>query len=181
MKVSVGSLVPSLIVGTRTTTWSTGVFAGTVIVAVPSGPTVTGSKVLPPSKLTFGAPVSSPGVAGLVWPVGSPSLSLTTVGVVLSLLSLTTKSRSPPSAAVGLLTSITFGVSSSGVTPGGTLPVPSSLMVPVPELPSVALTASLSTRLKNSLFSKVSSSRMGTSMTLLVSPGAKVTTPERAS
>src|SRR3990167_3018697 len=88
VKVSVGSLVPSLIVGTRTTTWSSGVFAGTVIVAVPSGPTVTGSKVLPPSKLTFGAPVSSPGVAGVVWPGGAPSLGLATVGGGLALGSL---------------------------------------------------------------------------------------------
>ena len=164
--VSVGSLMLSSTVGTRTMKLL--LPAGTVTV-VP----VIGLKVRPPSKETSGAPVSVPSVA-----VPEPGTTEITCGAAEALLSTTWKSRLPPSATVGLETLRTCGVSSVGVTPGGTLPLPSSTMVTVVTgLLTLVLTGLLSSSVKVSAPSKTVSSMTGTVMVLEVSPGAKVSVP----
>ena len=115
--VSSPSLMTSSTVGTRTVKLVTP--AGTLTV----GP-ATAVQVAPPSKLTsIGVPVSVPSV-----PLPSAGVSVTVVGVLLGWLSVTTKSRSPPSLTLGLLTPLTCGRSSLAVPPPGSAR-PSSTMV----------------------------------------------------
>ena len=115
--VSSPSLMTSSTVGTRTVKLVTPAGTSTV------GP-ATGVQVAPPSKLTsIGVPVSVPSV-----PLPSAGVSVTVVGVLLGWLSVTTKSRSPPSLTLGLLTPLTCGRSSLAVPPPGSAR-PSSTMV----------------------------------------------------
>ena len=116
VSVSVGSLIGSFTVGTRT--MKPVAPGGTVTV----GPAI-GAKVRPPSNDTSAGWVSVPSVA-----VPEAGVSVTVVGVVLGWVSATAKSRLPPSATVGLETLPTCGVSLS-LPPG---PVPSSRIVPRP-------------------------------------------------
>ena len=124
VRVSLPSLMPSAMVGTRTTIALAGVLTGTVTVMVPSMAAGTSWKVCPPSRDTSTRPVSLPTVAVPLF-----SCSTTCVGApVGGLLSVTRKSRLPPSVTVGLLTPLTVGrggastcsVKNSGcVTPTG--------------------------------------------------------------
>ena len=167
--VSVGSLMLSSTVGIRT--MKLVLPAGTVTV-VP----VIGVNVTPPSKETRGALVSVPSVA-----VPEPGTTEITCGVVETLLSTTWKSRLPPSTVLGLETLLTRGVSSVGITSGGTLPLPSSTMVTVVTgLLTLVLTGLLSSSVKVSAPSKTVSSMTGTVRVLVVSPGAKVSVPVMA-
>ena len=82
-------------------------------------------------------PVSTPSV-----PVPSAGVRVTVVAVVLGWLSVTTKSRSPPSLTLGLLTLVTCGRSSLAGPPGSVRPSSTMVLVtlPVPMLaPPVAL------------------------------------------
>ena len=108
-------------------------------------------------------------------------VSVTTVGVVLGLVSVTAKSRLPPSVVVGLDTVPTLGVSLSGGLPGGGGAVPSSAMVDS-TLPvvMVALLGVFSATVKVSLPSNSASLVMATVMVCVVWPGAKVSVPEVA-
>ena len=135
--VSLVSGFESSTVGTRT--MSVSLPGGTVTL-----PSVTGTKVLPPSKDTSIGPVSVPTV-----PLPERGTSSSTVGVVEVWVSVMVKSSGWPSCATGLETVPTCGRASPGVTPGGTVPVPSSRMVAWPiGLGRPALTGSLSFRLK---------------------------------
>jgi len=82
---------------------------------------------------------------------------------------------------LGLETLLTRGVSSVGITSGGTLPLPSSTMVTVVTgLLTLVLTGLLSSSVKVSAPSKTGSSMTGTVRVLVVSPGAKVSVPVMA-
>ena len=131
--VSAGSPISSTRAGMRT--MNEVAPAGTSTLAP-----ATGAKVAPPSKETSAAPVSRPSVA-----VPDAGVSVTVVGVVLALVSVTAKSRLPPSGAVGLDTLATRGRSSS-VPP---VPPPLSRMPPIPRPSAMpAFTGALSVTLK---------------------------------
>ena len=69
---------------------------------------------------------------------------------------------------------LSAGVSLSTPPP----PVPLSRIVPMPvPSPTVAFTATPSSTLKNSLFSKIASFRIGTVIVCVVAPGAKFSVP----
>ena len=162
---SVGSPSVSGVLGTRTMKLVAP--AGTLTV----GPAI-GVKVVPPSNDTSAGWVSVPSVA-----VPEAGVSVTVVGVVLGFVSVTVKSRLPPSTMVGLVTVPTAGASLL-VPP---VPVPSSTIVVVDvAVPSVAPLGADRFTVKVSEPSKVVSLERVTVMVCEVTPGAKVSVPVAA-
>ena len=165
VNASVGSPSVSGVVGTRTMKLVAP--AGTLTV----GPAI-GVKVVPPSNETSAGCVSVPSVA-----VPEAGVSVTVVGVVLGCVSVTAKSRLPPSTTVGLDTVPTAGRSSSPPP----VPLPSSTIVVVElAVPRLAPTGADRSTVKVSLPSKVVSLARVTVMVCEVTPGAKVSVPVAA-
>ena len=105
VRFSAGSVMPSTTVGTRTTRALVGVLAGTATVKLPLALVATGAGT--PAINTTGVLVSTPTVA-----VPLARVKVTLVAIGLLLLSVTAKSRFPPSVMVGLLMALMDGRSS---------------------------------------------------------------------
>ena len=161
---SVGSPSVSGVVGTRTMKLVAP--AGTLTV----GPAI-GEKVVPPSNETSAGWVSVPSAA-----VPEAGVSVTVVGVVLGCVSVTAKSRLPPSTTVGLETVPTAGASSFAGPPGRARPSSTIWLVTV-AVPSVAPVGAERLTVSVSAPSKVASSAIATVIVCVVTPGAKVSVP----
>ena len=169
VKVSLASDVPSSVVARRSCTEVDP--AG--MLTLPVTGVHTGVAVVP--LLNSSVPVAAVSVPRVAEPL--LRLGVKTTAVVLALEMLTVKTAGAPSTTLMSATDKT-GLSLSAGVPGGTVPVPSSLMVPTPRLSAIeALVAVTKLTLKVSTPSNTVSLEIAMVTVCVVTPGAKVSEP----